>query len=245
MAALFWRITEYQLISIKIAGSLFLFLSFCCDSSGALPLFFENIILAPLKFHTFLAHASSCVEMICGYLDVWFIHLVCMKFTNFITLYHMVHIEDSVAWCLPVSCAVGKQYFFIRTISVTIEIRWSICGHSRLYCSESSSHVTYKFHQLVCISQPSWRVILWLPFTPCINISKWAVWLVSILSPSAMEKYRNVSAVLFNCRGKSLFIRHNTRFSWINLHFQTLLHFQGTLLQLLLKGKGEVVLCSV
>jgi len=109
----------------------------------------------------------------------------------------MVHIEDSVAWCLPVSCAVEKQYFLIRTVSVTNKIRWSICGHSRLYCSESSSHVAYKFHQLVCFSQPSWRVILWLPFTPCINTSKWAVWLVSVLSPSAMEKYRNASTVLF------------------------------------------------
>jgi len=33
--------------------------------------------------HFFLAHTSSCMEMICGYLDVRFIHLVCMKFTNF------------------------------------------------------------------------------------------------------------------------------------------------------------------
>ena len=43
-----------------------------------------------------------------------------------------------------------------------------------------------------------------------------------------------------------LLIIHNTRFfSWINLHFQTSLCFQGTLLQLIIKGKGKVVLCSV
>lgn len=43
-----------------------------------------------------------------------------------------------------------------------------------------------------------------------------------------------------------LLILHNTGFlSWINLHFQTLLCFQGILLQLILKGKGKVVLCSV
>jgi len=182
--------------------------NFChfADNSRALPLFLENIILSPLKFHAVLVHTSPCMEMIYGYLDIWLIHLVYMKFTNFITLYHMVHIEDSVAWCLLVICAVEKQCFLIRTVSFINGIRWSICGHSSLYCSESSSHVAYKFHQLVCFSQPSWRVILWLLFTPCINTSMWAVWLVSVLSPSAVEKYGNVSAVLFNCHGKSLFI---------------------------------------
>jgi hypothetical protein len=46
-----------------------------------------------------------------------------MKFTGFITLYHMVHIEDSVALCLLFGGAVEKQYFLIRTVSINSEIR--------------------------------------------------------------------------------------------------------------------------
>jgi hypothetical protein len=115
---------------------------------------------------------------------------------------------------------VEKQYFLIRTVSINSEIRWSICGHSRLY-SESGSHVAYKCHQLFSFSQPLLRVI-WLSFTP-VNTSE-LCGLCEYCHPVLWISTGMSQTVLFNCHGKSLFI-NSTQYTVLLVDELTLSNF--------------------